>query len=161
LSPDGALMSLASTAKGRGTCVTISRTRSYALVEIYLEAYETYLIRKIETTTGAEQSSLRTSLEDYYRFVASFKIPSCVVGKNDAQILNNDDDGTFTIVDRYNSMYLRIANELTAAETKSIMRIILAEVKATTRTNLNELNNSIMDIIHVDPEFKMNMLTRR
>jgi hypothetical protein len=68
---------------------------------------------------------------------------------------------TFTIVDRYNSMYLRIANELTAAETKSIMRIILAEVKATTRTNLNELNNSIMDIIHVDPEFKMNMLTRR
>jgi hypothetical protein len=136
------------------------------LSECYLESYEIYLIRKIERTTGMEQASMRSSLEEYYRFIASFKIPSCVVGKNDTQIMYNDEDERYNVevdttdidqhvvIDRYNTLYHRIAKELTNAQKNAIFKRILAEVKTTTKKNLRELNRSIMNIINVDEAFR-------
>lgn len=136
------------------------------LAECYLESYEIYLIRKIERTTGIEQSSMRNSLEEYYRFIASFKIPTCVVGKNDTQIMYNDEDAGYDsdvdttdddqhiIIDRYNTLYHRIANELTNAQKNAINKRTLTEVKTTTKKNLRELNRSIMNIINVDEAFR-------
>ena len=143
------------------------------LVEIYLEAYETYLIRKIESTSGVEQVSMIIALEEYYRFITCFKIPSCVVNKNDTQILYNEDDDAYVVdvdkndisqhvlVDKYSNIYLRIAGELTAAKKRIVTRHILSEVKSTTKTNMKELNKSVMDIIKVDPQFQMHILTAR
>jgi hypothetical protein len=139
------------------------------LVSYNLENYEVYLIRKLEER--ATLGELTASLEDYYRFIATFRVMPWVHNKSDAQLLDGECGGVAEsdcgalggigdneIACKYMRMYERIKDELTLAQRKLTARAVVDVIKTTTKTNIRELNKRIMGFLNVDEGFKQDVL---
>jgi len=144
------------------------------LVSYNLENYEVYLIRKLEER--ATLGELTASLEDYYRFIATFRVMPWVHNKSDAQLLDSECGGAGEsdcgalggigslgigdneIACKYMRMYERIKDELTLAQRKLTARAVVDVIKTTTKTNIRELNKRIMGFLNVDEGFKQDVL---
>jgi hypothetical protein len=147
------------------------------LADYYLDHYEKYLIRKLESVSGGklrqEHAGLLDSLKDYYRFICAFRVQSCTVGKNDTQILYNDEDPEYNedippheldkhiLVDKYGKLYSDIANATTKSQIKMLRKKVLEGVNTMTKKNMRELNRRVMDIISMDEGFQKNLLMNR
>ena len=141
------------------------------LVSCRLEFYERYLIRKMESRKDlAGQMALKECLEEYYRFIATFNVKPCVVGKCDNQIMYNDDETGYEsdndagnanahrIVDKYFALYHRISTAMSESTRKALLKSVVDALKMSTKTNLKELNKRVMAILKVDEGFKNTLL---
>jgi hypothetical protein len=51
------------------------------------------------------------------------------------------------IVDKYCDIYMKVSDSITAAQKKVLCKRVLDEIKTTSKKNIRELNNTIMDIV--------------
>ena len=142
------------------------------IIDYFLQNYEVYLIRKMESTHCIqEKGSLAESLDTYYSFIASFGISPYIHNRADAQILYNEDDARYTdvvdrndsdafaVVDRYLKTYAHMKSALTDLEKKHNIKSVVDIIKTANKTNIRELNKRIMSILHVDEEFKQALMS--
>lgn len=153
--------------KDQGMTYLVETITSYCL-----DAYEVYLIRKLEneSTIHTDRALALSSIEEYYRFIATFNAKPFVHKKADPQIMFNSDDSDYEsdvddrdiashrIVDKYNGLYKRTKDSLTDAHRKVTIKSVLDVINRTTKNNIRELNNHIMTIIKVDETFKKLMI---
>lgn len=148
------------------------RTIVRTIQECLWNAYERYLIRKIENKKLplSERENCRELLSEYYTFLACLDIDPVVKGSNNNQILFNPDDDKYwepvdpsniemhTMVDMYTKMYANANNELTKGEKTRMMNNLVDLVKRNSKRNVRDLNYMVSAIINVDDEFKRTML---
>jgi hypothetical protein len=147
------------------SCDEGTKTILYALVDYHLQSYEISIIRKLESgASGSDYAVCMKALEDYYRFIASFNIHSSLTDKNDTQVMYNTGDARCNnnipahdveyhrIIDKYTTMYRKIADDISASQRKTLCKRVLDEIRTTTKKNLRELNNTILDIIGSTPK---------
>jgi len=140
------------------------------LVNYHLLYYEIYLIRKIHTESSFNRVQLKECLEKYYRFIACFGIKPNVHGKNDTQVLYNEDDERYNdriqrgsiedhrLVDEFHTLYLRILDSITEKDQREMTKEVLDIVKRNHKINIAELNKMILDVIRVDEGFRMKLV---
>lgn len=131
------------------------------LVIYHLSYYEFYLIRKIDSGEPVQEH-----LETYYRFIACFDINPVVKGKNDTQILYNEDDerydatinrfnvSKFSISDRFQGIFTKVRETLTDSQKRETIREITDIMKSNHMLNIMELNKHVLEVLQVDQEFK-------
>jgi len=146
--------------KKTGICYIVETIVSYCL-----EYYEIYLCRKV-VSAKSDRPSLLESLESYYRFISTFNIEPYVKGKQDAQILYDENDENYDqgasrgdieahrLVDEYMALYMKAKNELSDTQRRATIKEVLEILKSNTKTNIRELNKRIMDIIRIDDDFR-------
>jgi len=156
--------------RDRGVEYIVDTIASY-----YLEYYEIYLIRKIESSkvTPVQKMALQTCLDEYYKFISTFKVSPFVRNKQDRDIFANDersdeddddnqeniaDVDSHRLVDKYNTLYQTASNATTDAQKKHILKSVVEVIKTSTKTNIRDLNKQIMSIIHMDEEFKTQVM---
>lgn len=140
------------------------------IVSYYLEAYEIYLIRKLELPGNAglmEKPAIAASLEEYYKFISVFDVDPYVRGKVDRDLLQDDasdDEPTFhdveahRVVDKYNETYMRMKESASASFKRESVKLVVDIVKSNAKTNVKELNKCIFNAMKVDNEFKMKLI---
>jgi len=145
----------------RGAMYLVETIASYCL-----EHYEVFLIRKLESG----EQNYRERIEEYYRFISIFGVRPFVQGKADVQIMYNDDDPEYdddvdehdadahVIADRYQRLYAKIRDNTTSLQKRTTVKSVLDVIKATSKTNIRELNKRIMTILNMDDGFKESML---
>lgn len=141
------------------------------LAKSYLESYEIYLIRKLELSQKGismmDKSQIKTSLENYYKFIYVFEVTPFVRNKSDADVLTNDNDEEveFTdiaghrIVDKYNALYERMREEVTETQAKNTIKLVSDVVKSNSRLNMDELNKRVIAVLNIDEDFKNQIFT--
>lgn len=132
------------------------------LFENHLKYYEIYLIRKIELNNSV---NLLESLEKYYSFINTFNIYPVVRGRGDANILYNDDNENYIqnvdksdveghrIVDKYNSKYTTIRNNMTDSKKNATYKEVSSIVHQNIQNNLEIINQRIAELIQIEPDF--------
>ena len=143
--------------KENGVCYVVDM-----IVQYLLEAYEVYMIRKLEggDTPLIEKAELRTCLDEYYRFISSFKLKPFVHGKTDSDVMYNKDEASVSeaeshvIVDKYNTIFMKASDVMTPAKRRAMQKSVLDVITSTSNTNILELNNRIKAIIKMDACFK-------
>jgi len=138
------------------------------LVLYNLSFYEIYLIRKLVSGRCVQ---LEECLTMYYHFIGCFNIQPYVFEKNDSMVLFNESDIGYSdtsdksdieahrIVDKYNSMYLRIRNTLTDADRRSASKEVIDILKSNHKLNISQLNKHILEVLRVDEGFKTRMIS--
>ena len=108
----------------------------------YFNAYECYLIRKIEFSSlnHHDKAIIKSQLSEYYKFIGCFEIQPYAKDKNETEIIYNDDDKRFdsfveytdentALPIKYTDMYARVCDETKTSELNSIKRNIVDIVK--------------------------------
>jgi len=126
------------------------------LVSYNLEEYEAYLIRKLESRSTLGE--FKSSLEDYYGFIAVFDVDPWVRNKSDADLMDSVRFEGNEIACSYMDIYKRVKEGLTDIQRKTTARMVIDVIKTTTKTNVRELNKRIMSILNLDDGFKRAML---
>lgn len=136
----------------------------------YLDAYECYLLRKIESSSVYEKKQATEHLEQYYRFIACFDITPYIVDKNNNQVLFNVDDERYhkfvssanihmhSIQDTWYSKYKKIKSEITLQEHNKVTRSVKDIIKRNTRNNVVELNKKMMELFQMDESYKTKVI---
>jgi hypothetical protein len=137
----------------------------------YLESYEIYLIRKIQSPrTVTEPALLHKCIEDYYKFLACFDVDPYVKGKYDNMVIYNRDSDEFSqepedgdveahqIVDRYSKLYFKIYDDLTNAQKKAVHKEVLDIIKSNTENSVAEIDKDIIGLINIDEGFKSELM---
>jgi len=137
----------------------------------YLESYETYLIRKINSAASiVQQTEQQKCLEDYYMFLACFDVDPYVKGKHDAQILYTQDSSEFNhtptaddidahkLVDKFTGIYTRIDESLTNSQKRALHKEVLDTIKSNTKNTVTEIDKNILNLINIDEEFKTHIM---
>ena len=150
------------------TGITTLLTR---LQECYLNPYECYLIRKIEVSSLCHQDKalIKNQLIDYYKFIGCFNIAPYVEGKNDSEIIYNQDDHNCDpyqeLTDenselplKYLNLYNRVCGGTKASELNKIKKNVIEIIKKNCLKNVDELNKKVVALFHMDEEFKKNIL---
>lgn len=141
------------------------------IVYACLERYEVYLIRKLHNARIVEKPTFEHCLDVYYRFISTFDIKPYVHGKEDSQILYNEEDTNYCtssnrgdveahrLVDACYTRYNRIREEHTDVEKKNTIKEVFDIVKQNSKTSIQELNKMILQVLHVDKEFEKSLIT--
>jgi hypothetical protein len=125
--------------------------------EYYLDKYESYLLRKIRNTDNLmEKQKCNELLKEYYKFIACFEIDPFVKDHNDSDILNNSNNSSsdYQMQDTYYQFFQKVQENLTKGEITKMKREVAEIVKRNTKQNIHELNNRVLNLIHMDEEFK-------
>lgn len=138
----------------------------------FLNSYELYLIRmtKSPSVLSKQKQEYMEHLTEYYKFLGSFDVNPYIKGKNDNEILYNDNDDRyiekvndhewekFKIVDEYQKLYDQVCMGMTKSEINSIKRQVVDVVKTNSSKNIDELNKMIFDLFCTDMEFKESII---
>ena len=146
------------------------------IVDYYLETYEIYLMRKL-TRGGSSIGDINVytkCLEEYYHFIGCFDIDPYCKGKYDNQIIFNSEDALFEIgpedsgeedgyliATRFTKMYNDIHGNITNTQRKSKQNEIQDILKSNSKSNLDELDKDIIDLVNIDAGFKENLFDGR
>ena len=109
--------------------------------ETYFDAYECYLIRKIECSNLCYQakSIIKTQLIEYYKFIGCFNIDPYVKDKNETLIIYTQEDKL------YNSeISLTDENTMLPIKYMNLFEKVCGETKA---SELNKIKRNVVDII--------------
>lgn len=128
----------------------------------YLDQYECYLYRKLflnRVRNGHELTDLNVKLEEYYKFLYTFDRRPYVYNQENDYVLpdyNSSDPNEF--MDFGMKIYEKIRKELTKSEISHTKKMVLDIVKRNHKVNLKKLNESIIELINIDDDFKNNIL---
>jgi len=136
----------------------IKKIQSY-----YLDAYECYIIRKInnESSNSRYSNELEDSLYEYYKFLAWFDILPYVYEKNDNKIIYNNDNNRYheycnkyNLSDNYYDKYKIILLKINKSEQNKVKRGIENIIRKNTKSFFLDLNKKLLDSFNNDSEFK-------
>lgn len=133
--------------------------------EYFWNAYECYLIRKIQCKDihFAIKAKTRDLLQEYYSFLASIGVDPFVHEKHDNMIIYTADkdeywmEDKFDLVDEYNKLFKSVLNDLTSKQKDKWISQLLDIIKRNTKNNVHELNKLVMNIINMDDDFKQSI----
>lgn len=123
----------------------------------YLDAYECYMIRKLHTTTS---SHIKDRIEEYYKFLACFGVWPFAHCRSNGEILSGEEDACFDLSDTWYNVYNRVKDRITMTECNRIRKQVREIVKRNTKSNIMDLNKMIMDMLHVDQDFKNTIIDK-
>lgn len=125
----------------------------------YLDAYECYLLRKLDdSSTGAHsRMQFKEHMLDYFKFLACFDISPYVADASDGDILKNNDN-SYDLQDQWYPKFKSIKESITVTESNKIKKEVKDIVKRNTKSNIIELNKLIMQVFNVDADFKENII---
>jgi len=149
----------------------------YVIQETYLDAYECYLIRKLEQCEGSSgKLMMRGGLEDllmeYYKFITCFSLKPFIRQRSDQFILSykivddgdseesdgsGDDepeDETFRISETYMNRFERITSDTSKTEVDRIKKDVFQIIKRNSKQNVLELNKRVSSLFHMEEGFK-------
>ena len=150
----------------QGICTLVSKIQ-----ECYFNAYECFLIRKIEFSSlgGQDKCVLKEQLTEYYKFIGCFELSPFVKDKNDTEILYapedercdpseewTDDNTELSL--RYTAFYSRVCDETKTSEFNKTKKSIVDIVKKNCLKNVDELNKRVMSLFNMDEEFKKTII---
>lgn len=122
----------------------------------YLDAYECYMIRKHTTTSP----HIKDRIEEYYKFIACFGVWPFVHCRSNGEILSGEEDACFDLSDTWYNVYSRVKDRVTMTECTRIKKQVIEIVKRNTKSNIMDLNKMIMDMLHVDQDFKNTIIDK-
>jgi len=129
--------------------------------ENYFDAYEVYLIKKIEGQQGDAQkrAEYKELLDEYYKFIATFDIEPLVKNRSNSEILDDDDSKDWsiennTLQDTYMPKYKAIRESIKTTERKAMTKQVLDIIKRNSKSNIIDLNKKIITLFHMDEGFK-------
>lgn len=124
---------------------------------IYLDEYETYMIKKI--ITGKVQhliAKFKQQIEDYYKFIICFNLEPVVQDCCDAFILdlNQNGDKSYKISETYCNIYQKLKDTMKKGEKNNIVKKVTKIVKKMATHNKIELNRKFAALFGMDKEFE-------
>lgn len=128
-----------------------------AIQSFYLNSYECYVIRNIETNTQNNlhtKAEFRDRLVDYYTFLVCFGLVPFTSGRQDLDNLIEED-----MAEKYYNLFLKTKEGVTDRTRQQAKDNMYNLIKKKTKTNIQDLNESIMKIIKADAEFHMTILS--
>lgn len=140
--------------------------------ECYLDFYECYLIRKINSTScnAVCRSRLAELVDEYYKFLICFDIPPFIQGKNNNEVMYPPDDPLhhkrvdpsdaemYTIEEQFMARYNRAKTNMMASDLKKIKKDVHEIIKKNTSCSVIDLNKKMMEIIQMDEDFKKQVI---
>lgn len=122
----------------------------------YLDAYECYLLKKINFATAFNKQKFIELLSEYYKFIGCFDIDPYIKDHNNGKILNypNDNDNSFSIQEEYIKVYKNIYDNIPKSETNRFKKEVINIIKRNSQHNISELNKKMINLINIDEEFK-------
>lgn len=143
------------------------RTLLTKIQEFYFDQYECYLIRKIEFSRmeGQRKQELKEHLHEYYKFIGCFDIDPYVKGKNDSEIIYNQDDERYDpfkeytdenteLPIRYANIYNKIRDETMKSQLNKIKKEVVDIIKKNSKKNIDDLNKKMVALFNMDEDFK-------
>jgi len=128
----------------------------------YLDPYECYLYRKLfadKNINGYQLNNVRIKLEEYYQFLYIFGQHPYVYDKPISYVVNNyKTDNPDEFRDFGMKKYDQIRKDLAKTEMAHTKRQVLDIIKRNHKVNLKRLNETILELINIDEEFKVNIL---
>lgn len=128
------------------------------LQESYLDYYETFLINKIETNTVNLQQQQRDKelIDEYYKFLLTFDLPTYCLDKKDYHIIDSLKHGTSStkIVEKYCERYFKVKSSIKHSNLRSIKKTVLDIIKRNTEVNMKVIKSRISDLFCNDATFK-------
>lgn len=134
----------------------------------YWNAYEIYLLRRIETVdmSLATQRCIEL-LEEYYKFIGCFEIYPYCKDKHKNEIMYNQGDPMFDVYtndyalsDRFFKKYKQVTEKTSQSDVNAIKRRFIKILRCNTKKNIDKLNKSILELFHMDEGFKMCLQTK-
>ena len=126
----------------------------------YLDAYEIYLIRTIETTPSYREKARHLELlKEYYKFISSFGLPARVDDMTNGHILNNR-SVSLDLSERYWSIFAKIRDNQKRREVCKMKRDVIEIIKRNSNQCVEEMNKTVVELIHMDEKFKHIMLSK-
>jgi hypothetical protein len=139
--------------------------------DAYLDVYERYLIRLYQdASTGLQKkAAIKEKISEYYMFIACFDLQPYVQGRSDSDILYQDCDDvegsgafetieSFDLSDIWYPLYKRTKENLGPPYINKVKRDVSNIVKRNAKANSIELNKQVLSLIHMDEDFKTNVL---
>lgn len=140
--------------------------------ECYLDFYECYLIRKINSPgcNAVYKSRMTELIDEYYKFLACFDIVPFVQGKNNNEIMYPPDNpqhhakvefhqaDMYSIEDQFMARYNKMRTMMMASDLKKIKKDVQEIIKKNTSCSIIDLNKKMMEIIQMDEEFKKQVI---
>jgi hypothetical protein len=144
----------------------------YHIQECLLNAYEVFLIRKMDSTITKHQDRARCRelLTEYYKFLAAFNIDPYVRGKNDFVLkypsndekhhiyVSPNDPSRYQIEERCMKVYRTCREEMKDVERNAFKKSILGILKLNTLKNIKELDKKVSALFTMDEDFKKILL---
>ena len=141
--------------------------------EHYFDAYECYLIRKIEMSSlgGQSKASIKEQLIEYYKFIGCFGIAPYVKDRNETLIIYSQEDDRYNseiemtdenceLPQKYLNLYIRVVDETKMSELNKIKKNIADIIKKNCLKNVDELNKKVVALFNMDEEFKQTILPK-
>lgn len=126
----------------------------------YLNDYELYLLRKIHDTSSDRKIWTSERLETYYKFLCAFDMIPHAEQCTDIFILGKTikSDNPNYIEDYAFKVYNEIKKNTKPTDKREFRKIILNVIKSNTIENLKEINMTLTNLLHMDHEYKDNIL---
>jgi hypothetical protein len=128
---------------------------------VYLNAYEKYLIQKTEDTHSSYQARAKFEelIVEYYRFLVAFGVkPMSQTCLNDSELVPCMSRNNYDVKDRFSVKYIKVVDNMKQSEITKIGKEILDILKRNSKRNLEDLNRKMMSLFNMDDEFKTSIL---
>ena len=125
--------------------------------DYYLNSYELYLIRKLcnPNVNTFDKQQIQELLIEYYKFIGSFDVVSCIKDMNDSEILNYEDmSENFEIHDKYDKLFKNTRDNLKRSDINRVKKEVVEILKRNSIKNIEEMNKRVLDLFQVDEGFK-------
>jgi hypothetical protein len=128
-----------------------------SIKQIYLDSYEKYLIRKLKDVDlhFSKRGMVKELLHEYYKFIGSFNIDPFVKSKRNGDILYTAaDESSHSIEEEFMKIYTKVSGDIIKSEMKQTHKDVLDIIKGNTKRSIDDLNNKVIGLIHMDEVFK-------
>lgn len=145
-----------STLIDQGISLIVSLIKDY-----YLDSYECFLLRKIKSNlySAFDKQKARELVIEYFKFLACFELDPFCLNANDGEILHDDQfKDSYDMNEEFYPLYKEAMDTLSKSEINKIKRSILDIVKRNSNKNVSELNKILISLLHMDSEFKHQLL---
>lgn len=130
----------------------------------YLDTYECYMYRKLfadKHINGYQLNNVRIKLEEYYKFLCIFDhYPYIYDNPIDYVIDNYKTEDPDEFRDFGMKKYEQIKKDLPKTEIAHTKKTVLDIIKRNNKVNLKRLNETILELINIDEDFKNNIIKK-
>ena len=124
----------------------------------YWDAYECYLLRKLNSsTTGLNNVKMKELLIEYYKFIGCFDVEPFAKNKENVDVLgrpNRTSENPFSVCDEWYPIYIKTRDNIRKSEINAVKKIVLEIIRKNSDRNINELNKRVFELFNVDEGFK-------
>jgi hypothetical protein len=128
-----------------------------AIKDYYWDAYECYLLRKLNSSSNAfEKQRCRELLKEYYHFISCFEIDPFAKDRCDSEILGDESGNSYDVSDTYYPLYTKEKDNIgkTKSIPKEMKKKVIDIIKRNTEKNIKNLNREVYDIFSMEDGFR-------